>query len=271
MQLQKLPYSVKRIKELKYVELMALVENVNRPPGGRRVITKIVRLLRISKDWFVLDVGSNTGYVSFEIWNQAEPSIIGIDISEEMIKSAYQKREQYAPNSGVVFLKMDALNMSFGNNTFDLVISGGSTPFTGNITKALQEYVRVTKHWKFIADINFFFHTPPPTNLIKHLSKTIETKIETWDFNWWYKKYTTIEGTEIYHIEKGIMEPVTKKEIDEYVEYLLKPYKESKAKVALRKRLMEIYTLFNEVHKYLGYGAFILRKRPFKEIILFKP
>jgi SAM-dependent methyltransferase len=80
--------TLQKIKEMSYVDLMAFLAEVNRPPGGKDSIRVLAQNCFITKDSKVLDVGCNTGYVSFEIAHLAECSVVGVDISENMIRSS---------------------------------------------------------------------------------------------------------------------------------------------------------------------------------------
>ena len=80
-----------KIKKMSYVDLMAFLGEVNRPPGGKNSIRLLVQNCFITKDSKVLDIGRNTGYVSFEIAHLARCSVVGIDINKNMIEVAKKK------------------------------------------------------------------------------------------------------------------------------------------------------------------------------------
>lgn len=260
-----------QIKKMKYVDFMALIGETNQSPGGKDSIRILVQNTFLKSNSYVLDVGCNTGFVSFEIANLTNCKVVGIDISEKMINRANQFLLNYYPNlkGRVNFKKIDATKMPFPDNTFDLVVSGGSTAFIKDIPKAIKEYVRVVKPWGFIGDINFYYHTSPPTSLIKKLNELMEIKIRGWGIEYWENNYKKT-NLEFFYTYKGIMKPVPRSKILNYVDYLLenKNWSEEVKKVA-KKRLIDIYDLFNENHKYLGYCLFILRKRTFEEFTLF--
>ena len=151
----------RKIKEMSYVDLMAFLQEVNRPPGGKDSIRVVVQNCFITKDSRVLDIGCNTGYCSFEIAHLVKCSVTGIDINPEMVKTAkkFQKEDQLG--SLIKFKVANAMNLPFKNEVFDVVISGGSTAFINNKEKAKKEYKKVLKPWGFIADINFYYRKKP--------------------------------------------------------------------------------------------------------------
>lgn len=262
---------VSDIKQMDYVDFMATLDEVNRPPGGKNSIRILVQNTFLNKNSEVLDVGCNTGYCSFEIAELVKCKVTGLDINKKMIGSA--NKYLYAYHSdlkrNVKFIVGDGMKIPFKDNTFDLVMSGGSTAFISNIPKVLSEYSRVTKQWGFIGDINFYYHTKPPKSLIRKLNNLMKTDIQPWNLDYWRNIYHKT-GFEIYYHYFGKMEPVDSEKIEKYCSFLTdqKNWNEKVKKIAT-ERLTEIMTLFNENHRYLAYGVFILRKRSFPENTLF--
>lgn len=71
--------------------------------------------------------------------------IVGIDLSEEMLKVAQQKIERLGIKSNIKFLCEDAENLSLASNSFDVVtISFGIRNFE-NIDKGLLECYRILR------------------------------------------------------------------------------------------------------------------------------
>lgn len=254
-----------KIKAMNYVELMAFLGEVNRPPGGKDSIRQVVQNCFIIKDSKVLDIGCNTGYCSFEIAHLAKCSITGIDISPEMIKTAKKFQKEDPLGNLIKFRVANAMNLPFEAETFNTVVSGGSTAFIDDKKRAMKEYKRVLKPWGFIADVNFYYRTKPPVNLIRRLNALMEVDIKPWNINYWLNLYDDC-GLERYFVYTNHIKPVSRSEINNYCATMIKNKKlPIIADKLLRKRLIHIMRLFNENHKYLGYGVFILRKRPVKE------
>ena len=256
-----------KIKQMSYVDLMAFLDEVNRPPGGKDSVRILAQNCFINKDSKVLDIGCNTGYISFEIAHLAKCSVVGVDINKNMIKAAEKIRKKDSLGHLVKFKVADAMNLPFQKETFDMVVSGGSTAFIDDKIKALQEYKRVLKQWGFVADINFFYKKRPPAPLLKKLNSILEIKIEPWDINYWVDLYEKA-GLEKYFIHVGQIQPVSRQAVKNYCSVMANERQlPSNVELELKKRLLKIMSVFNENHKYLGYGVFILRKRPQKEQI----
>ncbi|MFX0062506.1 MAG: class I SAM-dependent methyltransferase [Candidatus Hermodarchaeota archaeon] len=71
----------------------------------------------------ILDLGIGTGRLSLPLIRKQKISIIGLDISEEMLKKAREKLDTYATITGVAsFIHGDARYLPFRSQSFDLII-----------------------------------------------------------------------------------------------------------------------------------------------------
>ncbi|MCL4479874.1 MAG: class I SAM-dependent methyltransferase [Candidatus Thermoplasmatota archaeon] len=102
-------------------------------------------LLRL-KSGKILDVGTGTGRLPMEIVKiEKGLEIIGIDISQGMIRSAVQKSMKCCRSSNLKFLVADVKSLPFDDCVFDLVISSISFHYWKEPVKSLMELYRVTK------------------------------------------------------------------------------------------------------------------------------
>lgn len=257
--------TMQEIKKMSYVELMAFLEEINRPPGGRDSIRRVVQNCFISKDSKVLDIGCNTGYCTFEIAHLARCQVIGVDINSKMIEMAEKFKKNDPLKKLINFKVSDAINLPFRDQLFDVVVSGGSTAFITDKEKALKEYGRVLRPWGFVADINFYYKTKPPLKIINNLNKLMNTSIKPWGIKYWLNAYEKI-GFEQYFVYTNSVKRASRKEIESYCNKMIKQKNlTNPLGNVLRKKLISIMDLFNKNHEYLAYAIFILRKRPSKE------
>lgn len=253
------------IESMSYVQLMAFLEEVNRPPGGKDSIRQLVQNCFIVSASEVLDVGCNTGYCAFELAHLAKCKVVGVDISQEMIEAANKIKSQDPLKELVNFKVADAMQLPFPDESFDVVMSGGSTAFIEDKQKAVEEYKRVVRPWGFVADINFFYKTDPPKEIIQKLNELMSIDIQPWDINYWLNLYDKC-GLEKYFVYTSNMKEVSEQEVDSYCSLMVQQKNlTSEAEKVLKERLVDIMNLFNQNHKYLSYGVFISRKRPQKE------
>ena len=135
----------------------------------------------------ILFVGVGTG-ADLELINHTELDITAIDFSPDMLRHAREKFK----TSSIKFLEMDAQDLTFANNQFDLVIGSLILSVVPDADKCLQEMVRVLKHDgeiilfdKFISQEN---KLTLPKKLIRPLIKVLGTDIGL-NFEGLYKKY----------------------------------------------------------------------------------
>jgi ubiquinone/menaquinone biosynthesis C-methylase UbiE len=91
----------------------------------------------------VLDTACGTGLVSFEALEQVgrSGSVTGTDISENMITEAVATPK----GKEIRFMRMDAENLEFENDLFDVALCGLGLMYFPNPIKALKEMHRVLK------------------------------------------------------------------------------------------------------------------------------
>ncbi|HPO68528.1 MAG TPA: class I SAM-dependent methyltransferase [Candidatus Pacearchaeota archaeon] len=93
------------------------------------------------KGKIVLDDGSGSGYGSYFLAKNGAKKIIGIDISKEAVE--YSKNTY--KNKNLSFEVMNATNLNFNNNTFDVVCSFQVIEHIKDYDKFLSEIKRVLK------------------------------------------------------------------------------------------------------------------------------
>jgi ubiquinone/menaquinone biosynthesis C-methylase UbiE len=111
--------------------------------GGQheRVAARLVDVAAPQKGEHVLDVGTGTGLVAHLVAPRVSPgSVIGIDLSEQMLSIARTKKSK-----NTQFLGMAAERLVFKPETFDLVTMGDALAYLGDPTDALAEAHRVLK------------------------------------------------------------------------------------------------------------------------------
>lgn len=100
------------------------------------------KLFTPEKGMKVLDVGCGTGNFSVKL-AQLGCKVVGIDISEEMLKKAKEKAQKEGLD--IEFHKMDIYNLDLGDDTFDAVFSMAAFEFIEEPEKAMEELFRVAK------------------------------------------------------------------------------------------------------------------------------
>jgi len=107
---------------------------------------KLVTLSTASVDTRILDVCTGTGDIAIEFAKSNRSSqCFGIDISEKMLAIAQTKIEKARLDQRVSLLKADAMDIPFDDGFFDAVFMGFGLRNLPDITKGIQETIRVLK------------------------------------------------------------------------------------------------------------------------------
>lgn len=264
------------IQNLAYADFIALVRETNRPPGGIRTIRRWIEVAHINSDNMVLEIGSNTGYTSFELARATKCQVLGIDINFPIVDQAKLLLAQDCVwvQDRIKFMVADTRTMPFPNNVFDVVICGGALSFVVERGKALDEIFRVLRDWGFICVAPLFYHTDPPSYLVDQISNILDFKLPVWGDDNWIDLFKSID-LEIYSIQKVKLRPANSEKVREFAQLLSSKShlpNDKDVRDAIFRKAKEYFDLFNENHQYLGFLFAVLRKRKFPaEMELFSP
>ncbi|ADC64786.1 Methyltransferase type 11 [Ferroglobus placidus DSM 10642] len=101
---------------------------------------KVVDLAEIGQGDLVLEVGCGTGFTTEEIVARVgEENVVAVDITPEQMRKAVERFKK------TFFVRGDAENLPFKDNSFDASISAGSIEYWPNPVKGIKEMARVTK------------------------------------------------------------------------------------------------------------------------------
>ncbi|GAH02223.1 unnamed protein product [marine sediment metagenome] len=107
---------------------------------------RLVELMKIPKNSKVLDVASGKGALLFPASKKVGPqgSVIGIDLAEGMVQKTTEKIVK-SGFSNAKMIEMDAENLKFHDDTFDITLYGFCIFFFPQYKIALNESYRVLK------------------------------------------------------------------------------------------------------------------------------
>lgn len=117
----------------------------NRQTQDAEHLERIVKALKIKDGSKVLDLGTGTGYVAFEIANKYNMAqVIGLDIVEEALKENRKKvAEKRLQN--IDFISYDGMTFPFEDDFFDVIVTRYSLHHFPDIEHTFQELARVLK------------------------------------------------------------------------------------------------------------------------------
>ena len=106
---------------------------------------KIYSIAKESSPEIILDIATGTADIALELSNIKNVKIIGIDISEKMLKIGDNKILKRNLSSRIELQKGDAENIDYPENYFDIVTIGFGVRNFENLTIGLKETYRVLK------------------------------------------------------------------------------------------------------------------------------
>ncbi len=251
------------IERMSYNELIGLVRETNRPPGGVSSIARVAQIVMLNSMKKVLEVGTSTGVTAIELVRFCQCEVYGIDINTTSLKEAQERAEKYEVTHYVHFLKDDTTHLSFENDFFDLVFCGNVTSLVAHREKAISEYWRVLKFGGFLAAIPMYYVKSPSKSLIKKVSQAIHIDIVPHDKDYWIRKFTS-ESFHVFFSEDYLFDTIDAHVIDEFVSTILRRPHLSKLPYESQKSLSRVYSnymhIFRENLSHMGFTILILRK-----------
>lgn len=112
---------------------------------NNRMYRKIVSLTKLKTNATILDIGYGNGYLIKQLYKKYKSNIYGIDISEDMKQTA-RKRNYKGILEGKIHLETgDCCNLSYDNESFDVITSINTIYFWSDTTQGLKEIYRTLK------------------------------------------------------------------------------------------------------------------------------
>jgi len=105
-----------------------------------------IEVLKEKKPAFILDVATGTADLAIEAMRLAPDKIIGIDISEEMLRLGKRKIRELGAEKVIELRKGDSEHLPFEDCTFDAVTVAFGVRNFENIERGLREMLRVLRN-----------------------------------------------------------------------------------------------------------------------------
>ena len=115
-------------------------------PGGMALTKRTAELAEMKPGIKVLDVSSGRGTQSIFYAKEYGVEVTGLDIAEEMVKSAEGSAKNENIEHLTTFKLGDSQDLPFEDNTFDVVINECAVGIPDDSQKVLDEMVRVAKN-----------------------------------------------------------------------------------------------------------------------------
>jgi ubiquinone/menaquinone biosynthesis C-methylase UbiE len=114
-------------------------------PGGYALTKRTAELCRLQNGMSVLDVSCGRGTQSIYYAETFGVHVTGLDISEEMVKTANERSKVSTAANLLGFILGDSQHLPFPDNTFDVVINECAVGIPDDSQQVLNEMLRVVK------------------------------------------------------------------------------------------------------------------------------
>lgn len=227
-------------------------------PGGLEKTLEMANECKINKDTKVLDIGSGKGFTAIYLAQKYGCNVIGVDMSSDMVEYAKQAVRKKGLTEKVSFMTIDAHNLPFDDNSFDVVFAECSTVLM-NKKRAFREFIRVTKQDGYVADLKMSWKNVPD-------KKTVDRAFEIWEgfstntFTEWYDFYVEmgLKDIKINDFSDKMRNMEMLKTFG--IIAILKMSRYLLMNKSLRQGMSEYNKFFRDNQEYIGYGYFVGRK-----------
>jgi SAM-dependent methyltransferase len=161
---------------MSYNELIGLVRETNRPPGGMISLQVLAQRLHLNPSTRVMEIGCATGWTALELGQLTGCKIYAIDINEESINEARQRARNRGLDN-VEFHVADAAKVPLPDGWADVVFCGNVTALVSDPERVIAEYKRVLKPGGFLVAIPMYYRTKPSDELVKEVREAIQVNI----------------------------------------------------------------------------------------------
>lgn len=227
--------------------------------GGKKATEELVGLCHIDKNKYILDVGCASGKTACYIAGQYGSQVVGIDLSQKMVKRADERANKEGVVELVRFETADAQALPFEDNSFDVVIGEFITGLLADKRKAVDGYLRVTKPGGYIGlNEATWVKSPPPRELVEHLANTFGVKGEILTAHGW--QYL-LENTGLRNliVRKYKVDAIGNKREDlkDLLGVLHRALYMYIRSSAFRVFINKAFSIPNNLVEYFGYGIYV--------------
>ncbi|MFW7523352.1 class I SAM-dependent methyltransferase [Vibrio ostreicida] len=258
-------YTKEEIEAMTYFDLIGVVRETNRPPGGANSIQRLAQSAMLSPQSRILEVGTSTGFTAIELARITGCQVDAIDINEESLGEARARAKRYGVEDRVTFSKQDATMMEFENETFDMVFCGNVTSYMDNKEKVIGEYCRVLKPNGYVAAIPMYYIDTPTTEFVNQVGEAIGVNL-TPNYRQDCLNYYQMKPLDICWSEDYQFDNIAEQRVAQYVEELTTREHLSSLDASALEALVSKYSsymhLFRENLAMMGYTLILLRKEP---------
>lgn len=251
------------IKNMSYNEIIGLVRETNRTPGGSKSVAYVTQMCGLKAGKTVLDIGTSTGITALELAMFSGCDVIGVDINENSLAEARSRAKKLGVDGLTKFINNDVTKLTFSDKTFDVVFCGNVTSLLDEPDKAFFEYARVLKDTGFLVAIPMYYVKKPSEELVKNVSNAIRVNIKPLNKDYWIKFFTR-NVFERFIVKDFLFDYISDKDVNAFCDMILaRPHLQemsSEAFETLSRVYREYMLLFRDNLSIMGFSILILKK-----------
>lgn len=255
--------SIQDIQTMSYFELIGVVRETNRPPGGVTSVANIAKGAYLNENSHVLEIGTSTGFTAIELAKLVKCNVTAVDVNEESLQEAQRRAEAEGVADKIKFVVQDASKLDYKDEQFDMVFCGNVTSYLNNKSKCLQEFIRVLKPHGFIAAIPMYYLNEPSKAIVDQVSIAINHNITAQ-----YKKdwvdFFNVAPLSLFLCENYKFDFITNSEVNIFVDKIMQREHLQrlgiKSHTALANRYQYFMQLFRDNLSLMGFSLMLLRK-----------
>ena len=250
------------IESMSYNELIGLVRETNRPPGGMVSLQVLAQRLHLNPAKKVLEIGCATGWTALELGQLTGCSVYAIDINSDSIAEARQRAENRGlPN--VEFHVADAAKVPLPDGWADVVFCGNVTALVSDPKRVIAEYKRILKPGGFLVAIPMYYRKTPSDQLVAAVREAIQVNIPVLYRDSALEFYGSF-GLDTFESHDFAFDERSEDDVDAFVRTILKRPHLGALSPAEQEDLASTYRrhmqLFRENLAIMGYTVLLLRK-----------
>lgn len=178
----------------------------NRQTQDKEHLDGVIESLQIKDGMRVLDLGTGSGYVAFEIARRfPNVTVYGLDIVEEALQ---ENRSRAAKENlqNIQFISYEGMNFPLNNNTFDVVVTRYALHHFPDINFSFAEVSRVLKD-----DGMFFISDPTPNenDTERFVDDYMKMKKDGHIKYYTREEFTRLLEKNSFHLENSFMSEIT--------------------------------------------------------------
>jgi ubiquinone/menaquinone biosynthesis C-methylase UbiE len=232
-------------------------------PGGFKATRELVDSLEIDSRTRVVDIACGKGSTAFYLAEKYGCSVVGVDLSAELIQEANDLCREKGLSDKVKFQVGNAMDLPFDDNQFDVAISQGILVFVDDKQKTINEASRVIKKGGKAGWVELSWKKEPDEDFLDKVFNVLRAyclaNARTYDG--WKRVFERANVHNLVVIKgqtitSNFLETLKEEGIINTIKITFNSLKNRE----IRNRLKIMNNFVKEYSDYFGYGIYVIEK-----------